>query len=73
MKPGGILKPRLGYHSKLRQGGKIPGKKARKKPKRQNKGKPPLDAPPRPNAKINIEPRVGAVAERLPDVPSFPY
>ena len=48
VQPGGILKPKLGPNSPLKKpGAKIPGKTAKKKPKRQNKGKPPPDAPPR--------------------------
>eukprot|EP00959_Pyramimonas_sp_CCMP1952_P061613 1287608-Pyramimonas_sp.AAC.1 len=48
LKPGGVLKPKLGAQSELRNGGKIPSKKAKKKLTRQNKGKPPADSPPNP-------------------------
>eukprot|EP00959_Pyramimonas_sp_CCMP1952_P394785 8271733-Pyramimonas_sp.AAC.1 len=41
LKPGGILKPRLGPSSALRRGAVVPGKKMnKKKKKRPNKGKP---------------------------------
>eukprot|EP00959_Pyramimonas_sp_CCMP1952_P468420 9493226-Pyramimonas_sp.AAC.1 len=45
LKPGGILKPRLGPSSGLRRGAAMPRKKSNKKKKRPNKGKPAAAAP----------------------------
>eukprot|EP00959_Pyramimonas_sp_CCMP1952_P302496 6329331-Pyramimonas_sp.AAC.1 len=48
LKPGGILKPRLGPSSALRRGAIAPGKKMNKKKKRPNKGKPVWPPPANP-------------------------
>eukprot|EP00959_Pyramimonas_sp_CCMP1952_P019363 409253-Pyramimonas_sp.AAC.1 len=45
LKPGGILKPRLGPSSALRRGADMPSKKSNNKKKRPNKGKPVVAAP----------------------------
>eukprot|EP00959_Pyramimonas_sp_CCMP1952_P090352 1891273-Pyramimonas_sp.AAC.1 len=45
LKPGGILKPRLGPSSAFRRGAVVPSAKMNKKKKRPNKGKPVAAAP----------------------------
>eukprot|EP00959_Pyramimonas_sp_CCMP1952_P008733 182721-Pyramimonas_sp.AAC.2 len=53
------LTPKVGVKSKLRTGGNIPSEKAKKKPKRQNMGKPSVEAPANPR----VHKRAGTPAE----------